>query len=150
MRTTAPRFIALAALAALAAGCKRDCPAAPSRDELPPGGNAVQNEMRLLHAAMRDTVSAIALGELSTIPERLHAVHHARELTEQALESGAYVLPRNADQRPAFEALDHACHEQLEQLLAAATKNDPAATSAALGAVMARCDGCHAQFRVTQ
>lgn len=144
--TTAPLFLALAALAALAAGCHRDCPAP---DELPPG-NAVQNEMRLLHAAMRDTVSAIALGELSTIPERLHAVHHARELTEHALESGAYVLPKHADQRDAFEALDHAFHDQLEQLLAAAKANDPAATSAALGAVMARCDGCHAQFRVTK
>jgi len=93
-----------AVLASLATGCRRDCPPAPattspaptataptettatapqpaaSPDKLPPGVNAVQNEMRLLHEAMRDTVSAIALGKLSTIPERLHAVHRAREL----------------------------------------------------------------------
>jgi hypothetical protein len=161
--------IALAVLAVSAAGCKRDCPTSPpptaatppptspapapttalpaSPDHLPPGVNAVQNEMRLLHEAMRDTVSAIALGTLSTIPERLHAVHRARELTEQAIESGTYKLPRNGDQLEAFKALDESFHAELEKLVAGATANDPIATSTALGAVMGRCEGCHAQFR---
>lgn len=171
MKSTALLF---AVLASLASGCKRDCPPAPattsppptttgptdttattpppaaSPDKLPPGVNAVQNEMRLLHEAMRDTVSAIALGRLSTIPERLHAVHRARELTEQALESGTYVLPKNANQLEAFKALDESFHGELEKLLAAATANDPVATSTALGSVMGRCEGCHAQFRVTK
>lgn len=149
----------LAVLASLSMGCKRDCPPAPatasalpaaSPDQLPPGVNAVQNEMRLLHEAMRDTVSAIALGTLSTIPERLHAVHRARELTEKAVESGAYVLPRNADQLEAFKALDDSFHGELEKLVTAATANDPVATATALGAVMGRCAGCHAQFRATK
>jgi cytochrome c556 len=113
---------------------------------LPPG-NAVQNEMRVLHEAMRDTVSAIALGTLSTIPERLHAVHAARNATEKALESGTYKLPKNSDQLEAFKALDESFHVELEKLLAGATANDPVATSTALGSVMGRCEGCHALYR---
>jgi hypothetical protein len=147
--------IALVALVAFSMGCKRDCPPAPAPTTAPPPaaanplppGNAVQNEMRLLHEAMRDTVSAIALGTLSTIPERLHAVHQARELTEKALESGTYKLPKNADQLEAFKALDESFHADLEKLLAGATANDPVATSTALGTVMSRCEGCHALYR---
>lgn len=145
-------FVILVA-AALATGCKRDCPPTPAPTpatatpaQLPPG-NAVQNEMRLLHEAMRDTVSAIALGNLSTIPEKLHGVHRAREATEQALEGGTYKLPKNADQLEAFKALDESFHGELEKLLAAASANDPVATSTALGNVMGRCEGCHALYR---
>jgi hypothetical protein len=169
MKSAALHVVVLASLASLVAGCKRDCPPTPaptppptthvpasatplaaSSDEVPSGVNPVQNEMRLLHETMRDTVSAIALGTLSTIPERLHAVHHARELTEQAVESGSYVLPKNADRLEAFKALDESFHAELEKLLAAATANDPVATSTALGAVMGRCESCHTQFRVTK
>ncbi|MEP6861228.1 MAG: cytochrome c [Deltaproteobacteria bacterium] len=165
--------IAVVALAAaLGASCKQDCPPSPtpatptttpttttpptptptmpppaSPDHLPPGVNAVQNEMRLLHEAMRATVSAIALDTLSTIPERLDAVHRARELTEHAVESGTYKLSRNGDQLEAFKALDESFHTELEKLDAAARANDPVATSTALGTVMGRCEGCHAQFR---
>lgn len=156
MHASAPVLFAIA-VAALAAGCKRECPPPSSTattaslpaspDKLPPGVNAVQNEMRLLHEAMRDTVTAIALDNLSTIPERLHAVHRARELTEQAVESGTYKLPRNGDQLEAFKALDDSFHAELEKLVAGATANDPVATSTAFGAVMGRCAGCHAQFR---
>ncbi|HEY6036633.1 MAG TPA: cytochrome c [Kofleriaceae bacterium] len=145
---------------ALLAGCRGDCPTCPppppaaaselppaSPDRVPAGINAVQNEMRLLHAALRDAVSALALGTLSTIPERLHAVHRARELTEHAVESGAYTLAKNPDQRATFEALDASFHGELEKLEAAASANDPVATGAALGAVMGRCEGCHTLFR---
>ncbi|MEO8842005.1 MAG: cytochrome c [Kofleriaceae bacterium] len=160
-----PVGIAVVALAAaLVAGCKQDCPttatatptttttttpATPpsSPDHLPQGVNAVQNEMRLLHEALRDTVSAIALDTLSTIPERLHAVHRARELTEHAVESGTYKLSKNGDQLEVFKALDESFHVELEKLAAGASANDPIATSTALGTVMGRCAGCHAQFR---
>ena len=151
-------LLALVALAVFAAACKRECPTSPtastattalsaSPEHLPPGVNAVQNEMRLLHEAMRDTVSAIANGTLSTIPDRLHAVHRARELTEHAVETGTYKLPRNGDQLEAFKALDESFHAELEKLFAGASANDPISTSTALGAVMSRCEGCHAQFR---
>ena len=171
MKSTALVF---AVFASLASGCRRDCPPVPSTtsspsttrgptdttattpppaaspDKLPPGVNAVQNEMRLLQVAMHVTVSAIAHGTLSTIPERLHAVQRARELTEQAVESGTYVLPKNANQLEAFKVLDESFHGELEKLLAAATANDPVATATAFGSVMARCEGCHAQFRGTK
>lgn len=144
-------------LVALAAGCKRDCPSPPahstspaSPDTVPPGVNAVQNEMRLLHEAMRDSVSALALGTLSTIPERLHGVHRARELTEKAIENRTYVLAKNGDQLAAFKALDQSFHGELEKLVAAASANDPIATATALGFVMSRCEACHAQFRAAK
>lgn len=147
------KYVAL--LFVVVAGCKPESPPSPaatpvpaaSPDRLPPGVNAVQNEMRLLHEAMRDTVSALALGTLSTIPERLHMVHRARDLTEHALATGAYTLPRNGGQREAFEALDASFHAELERLGAAASANDPVATATALGVVMGRCEACHAQFR---
>ncbi len=144
----------VALVAALVAGCKQDSPTPTtspplqaSPDHLPPGVNAVQNEMRLLHEAMRDTVSAIALGSLSTIPEHLHAVDRARELTEHAVESGSYTLPRNADQLETFKALDDSFHAELEKLAVGAQANDPIATSTALGTVMGRCQACHVLFR---
>ncbi len=147
------KYVAL--LFAVVVGCKPDPSPSPtatavpaaSPDRLPPGVNAVQNEMRLLHEAMRDTVSALALGTLSTIPERLHAVHRARDLTEHAIETGAYTLPRNGAQREMFETLDASFHSELERLGAAAGANDPIATATALGVVMGRCEGCHAQYR---
>jgi len=125
------------------AGCGRDQPTAKPAAAV----NAVQNEMRLLTEAMRDTVTAIGTGQLAAIPEGLHEVHRARELTEQAIESGSYKLPRNAENLAAFKALDESFHAELEKLVAGASANDAAATSAAFGAVMSRCDGCHAQFR---
>lgn len=103
--------------------------------------------MRLLHEAMRDTVSGLALGTLSTIPERLHAVHRARELTEHAVETGTYTLAKNPGQLPAFKALDESFHAELEKLGEAASANDPVATGTALGNVMGRCEGCHTLFR---
>ncbi|HEY5947851.1 MAG TPA: cytochrome c [Kofleriaceae bacterium] len=120
-------------------------PASP--DHLPPNVNAVQNEMRLLHEAMRETVSALALGTLTTVPERLHVVHRARALTEHALETGSYTLPKNPSQLPAFKALDESFHGELEKLVEAASANDPVKTATALGNVMGRCEGCHTQFR---
>ena len=153
-------LIARAALVLLVvAGCGRDKPAeardkahgeahAEPRAEAPPApGNAVQNEMRLLTEAMRDTVSAIGTGDLAPIPHRLHEVHKARDLTEQAIASGTYKLPRNGENVAACKALDESFHAELEKLFLAARANDPAATSAAFSSVMSRCDGCHAQFR---
>ncbi len=147
------RYVAL--LVVVVAGCKPESPPtatatvvpAASPDRLPAGVNAVQNEMRLLHEAMRDTVSALALGTLSTIPERLQAVHRARDLTEHAIETGGYTLPKNGTQLGAFETLDTSFHIELERLDTAAGANDPAATATAFGIVMGRCEGCHAQFR---
>lgn len=124
-------------------------PPAPtaSPDHVPAGVTAVQNEMRLLHEAMRDSVTAIAMGTLDTIPESLHSVHRARELTEKALESGEYKLPKNGDKLAQFKELDEAFHVELEKLVAAAQSKSSQATATQLGVVLSKCDGCHTQYR---
>lgn len=45
-------------------------PASNANEASPPGPNAVQKEMRLLHEALRDSVTAIANGTVESIPER--------------------------------------------------------------------------------
>src|SRR5581483_2352510 len=111
------------------------------------GGNAVQNEMRALNDAMRDSVTAIAWDDYAAIPKSLHHVHEARAATEHALESGAYVFRRNADRREEFVRLDEAFHHELEKLEEAASAKDPKATPAQLGVVLGQCHGCHETFR---
>lgn len=122
-------------------------PATASPDRVPSGITAVQNEMRLLHEALRDAVSAIANGNLATIAESLHRVDRARELTEKAVEAKQYVLPKDPDQLEAFEAKDKAFHGELEKLLEASKSNDAKATSEQLGVVLSKCGDCHTQFR---
>jgi len=109
--------------------------------------NAVQNEMLLLEDAMRDSVTAIARDNLASIPQSLHRVHEAREATEHALETGTYVLHRNASRREDFEKMDRAFHAELEKLEETANTNDSAKTATQLGAVLTQCNGCHADFR---
>jgi hypothetical protein len=145
-------LVALTLTASLVdSGCTRRADerasASVGADAAPPGTNAVQAEMRLLHEAMRDSVTAIAFGRPAEIPERLHPVHAARERTEAALESGAYRLPKNADRLDAFRALDESFHDQLEKLVATAGSNDVEATASQLGVLIGTCNGCHVQFR---
>lgn len=113
----------------------------------PPGVGPVAHEMRLLNDALRDTVTAIGLGDVRSIPARLHAVHAAKEETEKAIESGAWKPKKNADGLAKFKELDGAFHEELESLVSAASKNDVPATAAALGSALAKCNGCHAAYR---
>lgn len=143
---------------AAVAGCKGEpAPTGPaasspaaltaSPDRIPAGVTAVQNEMRLLHEAMRDAVTAIADDDLARIGESLHRVHRARELTDKALHSKEYKLPKNAENVAAFIAKDEAFHDELEKLFAAAKSKDTNATSVQLGVVLSRCSDCHTQFR---
>lgn len=110
-------------------------------------GNAVQNEMRILNEAVRDSVTAIAYNRLDAIEPAIHKVHAARELTEKALESGTYKLPKNADQIEAFKAQDEAFHGELVKFLKAAKANDLVATTTQLGVVLDRCTSCHTKYR---
>jgi hypothetical protein len=140
------------------AGCKGDAaPAGPapsppsalsaSPDRIPPGVTAVQNEMRLLHEAMRDAVTAIGTDNLPLIGDGLRRVHRARELTEAAIDAKEYILPKNADKLDAFKEKDAAFHGELEKLVTASKSNDAKATSLQLGVVLSKCSDCHAQFR---
>lgn len=166
----APFHVAVALFLAVSmgAGCKdsretpevRGAPAAPQAAAAPEAhkaaapdnqtkvaANAVQAEMRLLTEALRDSVTALGYGNLDAIPVSLHRVHEAREATEQALETGAYKLRKNAGDLKAFEALDEAFHGELEKLANEAKANDSAATGTQLGVVLSKCSGCHSQFR---
>ncbi|HEX7601315.1 MAG TPA: cytochrome c [Polyangiaceae bacterium] len=146
-------FAALAAAALTA--CKGEptttttppAPATASPDRVPPGITAVQNEMRLLHEALRDAVTAMADGNLAAIAESLHRVDRARELTEQALEEKRYTLPKNPDKLEAFKEKDEAFHAELAKLAAASSGNDAKATGEQLGVVLSKCSDCHTQFR---
>ena len=84
---------------AIAAGCDHHHDKGPPP---PAGTNPVQHEMRLLHEAMRDAVTAIANGDVKKIPESLHKVHAAKEHTGAALGSGAYKPPKNGDKLARF------------------------------------------------
>ena len=130
-----------------ASGDHAHAEATASPTELPEGVNAVQNEMRLLHEAMRDSVTAVANDDLAAIPHALHRVHQARGLTESDIHDASYRPPRNPEQIEAFLAMDQAFHHELELLVGAAQSNDSAATGRQLGVVVSQCNGCHSQFR---
>lgn len=107
--------------------------------------NPVQHEMRLLLAAVQQTVEGVALGDVRAVPEAFHRVHAAKETTAAAVTSGAW-RPVQGDLAH-FEALDEAFHAKLEPLVEAAARNDVPATADALGEVVRQCDGCHRDFR---
>ncbi|MBK7583076.1 MAG: cytochrome c [Myxococcales bacterium] len=142
-------FAALVVAAAVFGAChetQHDHGAAASA--VPAGLNPVQNEMRLLLDAMRDTVTGIANGKVTTVPESLHKVHAAKEATAAALKAGSYKPPKNPDQIARFVELDEAFHGDLEKLVEAASKNDVPGTGRALGQALSSCQGCHEQFRL--
>jgi cytochrome c556 len=142
------------ATAALFAACHRDVhEAAHDHAAVAPlpsasaGANAMQSEMRLLNEAMRDAVTAIGYDRLDTIAPSLHAVHEAKARTEEALESGAYKLPKHADRLEDFKAQDEAFHGELVKLLGAAKAKDRAGTTRQLGVVLDGCTSCHEKYR---
>ncbi len=120
-------------------------PAAPAA--LPPAANPVQEEMRALHAATRDWVTAIANHQLDTIPPSLGVIHAARSRTEAALAAGAYAPPKNPSDLAGFVAQDEAFHGELVKLLRAAEANDLPAATRQLGVVLDGCTACHQKFR---
>jgi hypothetical protein len=112
-----------------------------------PGSNPVQVEMRLLEGALATAPSLFASGDLRPLEHALHGVHGARENTDDALESGSYRLPRNADQVARFRQLDAAFHADLERLAEHAAKSELEPAASAYGRVLSACNGCHAEFR---
>ncbi len=144
----------VAASAALFAGCHEDHAshdhgsAAPaSTSSAASGANPVQQEMILLHGAMRTALDGIASGDVREVPHALHRVHEAKGATKAALEGGGYRPPKNGDKVARFRELDEAFHGHLERMVEAGARNDVEATGAAFGAAVAACQGCHAEFR---
>lgn len=113
----------------------------------PKNGNPVQNEMRVLHEATRDWVSAIANNTPEIIPASIGKVHEARMVTEEAVEAGAYKPPKNSDAMADFAKQDDAFHAELVKLLQASRAKDLPATTKQLGVVLEGCTSCHLRFR---
>lgn len=109
--------------------------------------NPVQREMQLLVAALATGPASFAAGDLVPLHHQLHSVHAAREKTDEALEHGAYRLPKNADKLERFRQLDEQFHAVLEQLAEHAAKNELGPAAAAYGQVLGACNGCHSEFR---
>ena len=109
--------------------------------------NAVQLEMQALHALVVTSLVAIENGKTDSIPEAIHKVHAAKDVTEKAITTGAWQPPR-ADAKVAdFVKADEAFHDELVKLLRASKKNDVTATTKQLGAVLEGCTSCHVRFR---
>lgn len=112
-----------------------------------PPPNAVQKEMQALHLLMVTSLVAIENNTLATIPEAIHQVHTAKGETEKAITSGAWKPPRADATVADFVKTDEAFHGELVKLLQASKKNDVAATTRQLGAVLDGCTACHLRFR---
>lgn len=121
-------------------------PAAPAGDAAGPA-NVVQTEMRMLQQVLEATVRGIGAMDVRGIDEQLHALHGAKEATTAAVKSGAYKLPKNAENVAAFEQMDEAFHKDLVGLVKASRANDVPAAAEALGQIVRSCNGCHAMFR---
>lgn len=113
----------------------------------PAGVNPVQNEMRILHEAAQDWVTAVANNTLHMIPVSIGKVHEARMLTEKAVAAGAYRPPKNGDALADFAKQDDAFHAELVTLLNASKGKDLPGTTKQLGVVLQSCTGCHLRFR---
>ena len=96
---------------------------------------------------MQRCVTAVAYGTLDSIPASLQTVHRAGALTDEALESGKYRLPKNPDKLAMFKELDAQFHSELEKLVGIAMSKDGAATGTQVGVLLSKCSGCHAQFK---
>ncbi len=112
-----------------------------------PAANPVQAEMRALHEATRDWVTAIANNDLASIPRGISRVHAARMVTEKAVESGAYKPPKAGADIEAFKKQDEAFHDELVKLLKASKANDLPAATKQLGVVLEGCTSCHTKYR---
>ncbi len=120
--------------------------AAPVTSALPPASNPVQAEMRALHDATRDWVTAIAQNDLARIPPGISKVHAARMVTEKAVEQGQYKPPKGGDLEQ-FKKQDEAFHDELVKLLRASKANDLPGATRQLGVVLEGCTSCHTKYR---
>ncbi len=114
---------------------------------LPPGVNAVQNEMRLMNEAWQIILTSVSNNNLAAIPEAIHKVHTARNITVEAINNGEYTLPKNPDKMDEFIQMDNAFHDDLVRLLQAVDANDLQAATKQTGVLLNGCTNCHTKFR---
>ncbi len=116
-------------------------------EPLPPGVNAVQNEMRVLHDAFQEATQAVINNQLSHVVPAIQKVDAARKHTVEALNKGEIKLPKNGDKLDEFVQEDEAFHGELIKFVQAANANDLQAASKQAGVVLNTCTQCHLKFR---
>lgn len=151
-RATGLATIAVVSLSAVLGACRHEHAHDHGHDHgaaepAKPGTNPVQHEMRLLHDAVREAVTAVANGDVKQLPHAFHRVHGAKDATAKAIAAGTWKPPKNGAALDRFRALDEAFHADLEALVGAAQRNDVKGTASALGKTIAGCPTCHGEFR---
>ena len=112
-----------------------------------PGANPLIEEMVKLDAAFHEIVSGVALDDAARVRKAIESMHGAMEKTHEGVHSGNVKIPKNADRVEDFVRQDKQFHTGLEQLAAAAGKNDRDGMLRITRQLLGECVQCHRDFR---
>ncbi len=110
-------------------------------------GNPLLEEMGTLDAVFRDVISGVALGDGRRVHQALEKMQGTMEKTHEGVAHGTVTLSKNADRMKEFADQDKQFHAKLEDLAAAAGKNDGNAMLTLTKDLFDRCVKCHRDFR---
>ncbi|MDH4163888.1 MAG: hypothetical protein OEW15_14550 [Nitrospirota bacterium] len=111
------------------------------------GGNPLIEEMQILDGVFRDVVSAVSLGDGQRVYHALHSMHGTMEKTHEGVHHGTVKLTKNADKLETFVKMDKEFHGELENLAAAAKKNDQQKMLTITKGLLDGCVRCHGMFK---
>lgn len=109
--------------------------------------NPIKDEMAALKVAFDVLNESVIMCRSDGVVEAFHAVHAKRAATEKALEEGTVAPPRNAAQMDKFIARDEAFHVLVEQVVAAAEKDELDVLKVKSIELRDACVACHSEFR---
>lgn len=122
-------------------------PAAPARNAAITTGNPLRDEMLALKGAFDVLNESVILCRSNGIAEAFHGLHEKRAATEKGLADGTITLPRNAAQLDKFRTRDAAFHALVEEVVAAAERDELDVLKVKSAAMRDACIACHAEFR---
>jgi hypothetical protein len=111
------------------------------------GANPLIEEMISLDRAVRDIVSAVALGNTDGVHIALESMHGTMEKTQIGIQGGTVTLSKNADHITEFKTMDIAFHAKLEALDRAAHHKNQKEMSRITKQLLEGCVQCHTKFR---
>ena len=109
--------------------------------------NPLIEEMITLDAVFRDVVSGVAVSDGKRVHEALEKMHGSMERTHEGVHQGTVTLRKNADRLPQFIEKDRQFHHGLEELAAAAHRNDGPAMLKLTKELLDGCVSCHREYR---
>lgn len=109
--------------------------------------NPLLEEMHSLDTAFKEIVSAVAIGDGSSVYKSIESLHGLRERTHQAIESGMVRLPKNHHRLKEFLKLDIRFHTELGLLSKAARKNNQRKMLLLTKKLLDGCVNCHRVFK---